>query len=328
MRFLASVVAGWALLRVVMLWGDDGKLPEVVRAIAPLPHVAMAAPRPVIVSPIAIASPSFTRRRLTAPVPTVLARPAPNPLPSAEFALLPQVALAASVPVATPVGPIAGVAPTQFTLPPSPRANRWSASGWAFVRGDGRLGAAPGSQLGGSQVGLRVDRAIVSGFALTGRVAAPLQGRGAEGAVGLAWQAARLPLRVVAEQRIAIDGGRGGPALGISTGVSDVALPQHFRLDAYGQAGAIARGRVDGYADGAVRVARAVVQFDAIILDIGAGAWGAAQRDAARLDIGPSAALRLPVAGGGARLSFDWRERVAGDARPGSGPTITLGADF
>ncbi|WP_204317143.1 hypothetical protein, partial [Klebsiella aerogenes] len=28
------------------------------------------------------------------------------------------------------------------------------------------------------------------------------------------------------------------------------------------------------------------------------------------------------------RIALDWRQRVAGEARPGSGPALTLGADF
>jgi hypothetical protein len=44
--------------------------------------------------------------------------------------------------------------------------------------------------------------------------------------------------------------------------------------------------------------------------------------------MGPEVRLRLPVAGGHMRLSAEWRQRVAGNARPASGPTIALVADF
>ncbi|MDF7777793.1 hypothetical protein P1X14_21235, partial [Sphingomonas sp. AOB5] len=63
-------------------------------------------------------------------------------------------------------------------------------------------------------------------------------------------------------------------------------------------------------------------------LSLGGGIWGAAQRDAQRLDIGPSAALAVPVAGQNLRIALDWRQRVAGDARPGSGLALTIGSDF
>jgi hypothetical protein len=34
------------------------------------------------------------------------------------------------------------------------------------------------------------------------------------------------------------------------------------------------------------------------------------------------------VAHGGLRLGAEWRQRVAGKAKPGSGPALSLGADF
>jgi hypothetical protein len=61
---------------------------------------------------------------------------------------------------------------------------------------------------------------------------------------------------------------------------------------------------------------------------LGGGAWGAAQRDAQRFDIGPSATLALPLGKQNVRLALDWRQRIAGDARPGSGLALTLGSDF
>src|SRR3546814_4330059 len=103
-----------------------------------------------------------------------------------------------------------------FSLPLAPRAPtpdaRWSSSGWVVLRGDGAAGAAfGGSQLGGSQAGARLAYAIdpAHRLQLVGRVATPLRGRGREAAIGVAWQPTRAPVRVVAEQRFAIDGGRG-----------------------------------------------------------------------------------------------------------------------
>ena len=61
---------------------------------------------------------------------------------------------------------------------------------------------------------------------------------------------------------------------------------------------------------------------------MGAGAWAAAQPGLSRLDLGPQAALRLPVAGHAMTLAADWRLRAAGNAAPGSGPTLTLTTDF
>ncbi|VVT20968.1 hypothetical protein SPHINGO361_150133 [Sphingomonas sp. EC-HK361] len=63
-------------------------------------------------------------------------------------------------------------------------------------------------------------------------------------------------------------------------------------------------------------------------MDSGLGAWGGAQREASRLDIGPSIVALVPVGRQRARLTIDWRQRVAGNARPGSGLALTIGADF
>ena len=66
----------------------------------------------------------------------------------------------------------------------------------------------------------------------------------------------------------------------------------------------------------------------AVDLLAGAGVWGAAQPGAARLDVGPHIALRIPAAGTSIAIAADWRFRIAGDARPGSGPTLTIASDF
>ena len=79
----------------------------------------------------------------------------------------------------------------------------------------------------------------------------------------------------------------------------------------------------DLFVDGAARVGARIGG-----VDVGGGVWGAAQPGLARLDIGPQASVRLPLAGTGIRLSADWRFRIAGDAAPASGPTLTVGTDF
>ncbi|MBO9621751.1 MAG: hypothetical protein J7500_03470 [Sphingomonas sp.] len=219
-------------------------------------------------------------------------------------------------------------APAPERLDPLPQ--RWSASAWASFRPGQRIGAAPGAgQLGGSQAGVRLaymlaPRQRLAGFA---RFTAPLATRGREVSLGLEWQPTRAPVRLVAEQRFALDGGGSGPGLGVVAG-ADTALAHGFRLESYGQAGAVRRQQLEPYADGAARATRAVLDQRGVRLALGAGAWGAAQRDAARLDLGPSALLAVPVAGQTIRLAFDWRQRVAGHARPGSGPALTIGSDF
>jgi len=205
-----------------------------------------------------------------------------------------------------------------------PLPDHWSASGWLVTRAGRGIGAAPGGgQLGGGQAGLRlayllVPRHRIAAFA---RVAAPLKAEGSEVAIGLEWQPGRAPVRLVVERRFGVDGTPGGTGLGLIGGLD--AETAGFRIEAYGQAGAIARRRIEPYADGAARLTRRVGPGK-VRLSLGAGAWGAAQRDAERLDLGPSAVLALDRV----RLSLDWRQRIAGNARPGSGLALTLGSDF
>jgi hypothetical protein len=85
----------------------------------------------------------------------------------------------------------------------------------------------------------------------------------------------------------------------------------------------VGRRARDLFADGALRLSRQVGP-----VELGAGAWGAAQRGARRLDAGPSLSWRLPVPNANLRLQADWRFRIAGDAMPRSGPALTLAADF
>lgn len=166
-----------------------------------------------------------------------------------------------------------------------------------------------------------------SRLAAFGRMTTPLRGRGAEAALGLEWQPSRAPLRLVVERRAGLDGTTGGFGAGL-VGGTDGEIAPGFHLESYGQAGAIRRERLEPYADGAARLTRRVGGAGPLRLAVGAGLWGAAQRDATRLDVGPSVTLGVPIRGRSVRIALDWRQRVAGDARPGSGLALTLGGDF
>jgi hypothetical protein len=196
--------------------------------------------------------------------------------------------------------------PTPVGLPDRPVESRWSGSLFAIARPSGSGGGLGSSQLGGSQIGARVAYALDAArrFALVGRVATPLEGRGREAALGVEWRPPGVPIRLFAEQRVALDGGRGGPSVGVIAGV-DRPLGRGFRLEAYGQAGAIKRDRAEGFADGAARATRRVAAIGPATLDLGAGAWGGAQRGAERLDVGPTLGVAAPVAGRTLRLTVD-----------------------
>ena len=219
--------------------------------------------------------------------------------------------------------------PTYGTAEPPLRPDRWSLSFWTIARAGVQRAGVATPQLGGSQAGVRVAYALTDRLAVAGRAAAALATRQSDAAVGVEWRPTALPVRLVAEQRAGIERARGGPSLGVVGGVSGVPLAAGFRLDGYGQAGVIGRDGAEGYADGAIRAARVVAgEGKAMSLDLGLGAWGAAQRDARRVDVGPSVAAVLPVGGRRVRVTLDWRQRVVGQARPDSGPALSIGGDF
>ncbi len=226
---------------------------------------------------------------------------------------------------------------TQTYAIPSPVApplvvkgsSRLSGSAWLLARG-GPAGTVSGGQLGASQGGLRLAYALGSQrkVALVARVATPLKGAGREAALGIEWQPTRLPIRLVAERRFALDGGRGGPTIGVIAGYGPADVAPGLRLEAYGQAGAIGRDGIEGFVDASGRLTHPIGTLAGAKVDVGVGVWGSAQRDAERFDIGPSIVAALPVAHKTIRLTLDWRERIAGGARPGSGPALSFGSDF
>jgi len=334
LRFLAVTLAGWTGLRVIMLWPADPTPASVIRAIVPEVSadtvaesaVRAAAPQPPLSVPLPIDPPR----------PPVFVRQAPRHDPAREphFAL----ALAALVGFGEPqiaagppgemVAPRDG-APVSAPREPHP-TKRWSADLWLVARGGSNRQAGFGSgQLGGAQAGARFAYGLSRDrrLAIFARVDTPLAGKGREVAAGFDWRPTRLPVRLVIEERVPLDNGKAAPAAGLVGGFGPV-LRHGLRLEAYGQAGLIARNGGEGFADGAVRATRPVATLAGIGFDLGAGAWGGAQRDAARLDLGPTLGATVPIGGHAIRLALDWRERVAGDARPGSGPALTIGASF
>ncbi|HYD44225.1 MAG TPA: hypothetical protein VEA79_03040 [Phenylobacterium sp.] len=260
------------------------------------------------------AAPAVRRRVETAlPVPPVATGPAPPP---------------GAQPAPTPAPRVAAVAPP---LPaPDRPGSRWSGSAWSFLRDGDEAALAAGGLLGGSQAGLRLayrlNRDRARPLALAARLTSPLRRpAAAEAALGLDWTPSRrLPLHLLAERRQRLGReGRSAFVLTLYGGAADVPLGP-ARVDLYAQAGIVGARSRDTFGDGALRLSLPLGKG----LRLGAGAWAAAQPGVARLDLGPQASLRLPLAGRRIAVVADWRRRVAGDARPGSGPALTLATDF
>jgi hypothetical protein len=325
LRFLALALGGWVMVRVALLLPEVASLPPsdmIPRVIEVLvPKVAAAIlgrprvpPRVVTMPRVAVALP-ISAKELPWQAPTIAPlRPVARVLPD-----LPAVEKPRTYLVPSPV------APPMVLRGPS----RLTGSAWLLARG-GPAGTVSGGQLGASQGGLRLAYALGSQrkVALVARVATPLKGAGREAAFGVAWQPTRFPVRLVAEQRFALDGGRGGPTVGVIAGYGPAEVAPGIRLESYGQAGGIARDGIEGFVDASARLTHPLGKLAGVTIDIGIGAWGSAQRDAGRFDIGPSIVAALPVARKTIRLTLDWRERISGGARPGSGPALSIGSDF
>lgn len=246
--------------------------------------------------------------------PFPIVRPTPA-RPVEPFLTLPPVEQAAR----SILAPAGAPAPTPRSTP------RWSGSAWLLVRGRGQAALAPGGTLGGSQAGGRLLYRLDGGFSLSGRAYAPLrQTAGSEVAAGIDWRPSpRVPVHILAERRQDVgDAGRSAFALIVHGGASG-RLAGGLRGEVYVQAGVVGTQSRNFFVEGSARASMPAGRFE-----VGGSAWGAAQPGAARLDAGPSASYRLPVRDANIRIQADWRFRIAGDAEPGSGPALTIAADF
>jgi hypothetical protein len=223
-------------------------------------------------------------------------------------------------------------APIQTTpgpAPIAPRLNRLSLTTWALLRQipagtplpDDSL--ASGGTLGGSQAGARLAYAFNRALAASLRVTSNIGGvSGSEVALGMRWTPLRsIPVAITAERRQRIGGtGRSAFALFAEGGVYGRPMPFKFTMDAYAQAGVVGIKHSDLFADGAMTFTRVWRQFSA-----GAGVWGGIQPGIYRVDAGPRLSMRL---GRSMSVHLDYRQRIAGNASPGSGPAVTLAGDF
>jgi hypothetical protein len=217
---------------------------------------------------------------------------------------------------------------------------RWSMDAWALIRKDPAkappLGTLPATY-GASQAGsvLRYQLAMQNPRQPTAylRTTTTLGGiTETSAALGLsARPLPSLPIIAAVEGRITEQGGshRIQPAIMAVTAMPPLSLPGSLRAEMYGQGGYVGGRYATPFADGQVRVDRALVNFGQAQARVGAGAWGGIQKGASRLDAGPGATLSLPLSPKVfGRLAVDWRFRVAGNAEPDSGPALTVAAGF
>jgi hypothetical protein len=365
-RFLGLVVLAWAGVRAATVGALPGAEvfrigPSEARTAAPpiaatefppldpLPMTAEGEPLPpdYLAPPTYPAAQRGPNRTSWAPAPDAAAASLSR-RPTSFAGVLPTPAAAYYSPVPPldqwPLAQIArgslpvrssSVAAPRQSVPPSmapQRAplDRVQLTAWALLRGGRGMVSSPtaiasGGTLGGSQAGARLNVALNRHIAASIRTTSDVGRRGAEVAAGVRLQPVLgVPVWITAERRQRLGktgGGRNAFALFLESGVYGRPLPGRFTLDAYAQAGVVGFRRRDKFVDGAVTVTRPVYKN----LSAGLGLWGGAQPGLYRVDAGPRLSLKVRD---NVRVHLDYRHRLAGNAEPGSGPTLTLAGDF
>lgn len=218
-----------------------------------------------------------------------------------------------------------------------PAVDRLVASSWLLWRTGAKAGSDDNGLLspryGDSQTGLRLAYQLgdAGQVALYGRATAALAASEKDVAIGAAvkpFKQANVAVAIEYRQRLE-GGGRNGPAIMAYGGFGPTQMGLGWTAEGYAQAGLVGVNDSLAFADGSVRIKRPLIRVGDVPVSIGAGAWGGAQKDSQRLDIGPTVDFDLssfvdtPL-----RASVDWRERVAGAAVPDSGVAVTFAADF
>jgi len=221
--------------------------------------------------------------------------------------------------------------PMQSTAPAviARRLDRIQLTMWAMLRSrqslTGTTSLASGGQLGGSQAGARLFYNVTPAIAAVLRSSSEVGRRGGELAAGVRVHPLRsIPIWITAERRFQLGkygGGRNDFALFAESGIYGQPMPLGFNLDAYAQGGVVGLSSRDLFFDGAATFTRPVYrQFSA-----GFGVWGGVQPGLYRVDAGPRISMQVRR---NVRVHFDYRQRLSGNAEPGSGPVVTLAGDF
>lgn len=225
---------------------------------------------------------------------------------------------------------------------------RWSGGGYVLTRdgagGGDALAASP--VLGGGQAGVALayrlnplGRQRLSVIGRLSAAAAPqggLDGETSEAALGLRFEPSRhIPIALDVERRIALGTySRNAWAARLSGG-HQAEIPvrgTRLKVESYAEGGVVEgfTNKPDLYVGGQGRGAVPLFVLGRTRVDAGAGLWGGWQRNygvvASRLDVGPS--TRVHVGPWPFYAQIDWRQRIAGNAEPGSGPVLTVAGEF
>ncbi len=209
---------------------------------------------------------------------------------------------------------------------------------YSFFRSNAQAGGPVSTgQYGGSQSGFVATYGLARFPDGKGHSRLALLARGAiaheepgerELAAGLRWQPSpHVPLTVTAERRFR-NARSDALAIYLAGGKSQVALPLRFRLDAFAQAGLVSGNDGGPFFDVVTRAERDLATVAKAPVTLGGGVWSGGQEGIFRVDAGPTVGTQIPVGNARLRVNADWRFRIAGDARPASGPALTLSTSF
>lgn len=345
-RFFLVLMTGWVIIRVASaMFGGSAVAPLLPRPIPVATAQLMGSPSPKVVPVVA---PSAQLRVAKWPAKNVFAAGPKNGIIPASTTSPQGAADEPEDKLVTFDRKIAEAAesrrPSTFVQPAPPawsltpsdgtKVRRWRGSAWLLWR-DGSANPqdlVTGGRLGGSQAGLRLDYDLTptssSRAALYGRVSRAFNRPASpEAAAGIAWQPSRsIPVSIAAERRISLgDGARNANAVFAVGGFGPTPILGELEAETYGQAGLVGFNRRDLFADGKLSL---LTPISGTPVRTGLSVSGGAQPRVERVDIGPEVQVRLPLPRVASRLSIEWRQRVAGEASPSSGLTLTLGADF
>jgi hypothetical protein len=363
LRFLGLAVVGWVGMRAAalgMLPGgelfrierSEARTPQVTPTqFPPIEPVAVAEPQAAPYPPGAYAQyaqyagyaqppmrPIMVPVYYPAPVSAPVARsphldallPPPRPASYGSSQALDDMPMSRLASVSMPARVSVPVQVVPDAPPLKARFDRLQLSSWALLRSQqtgiaGSRSLASGGQLGASQAGARLVYNFNRQLALSARVSSEVGRRGGEIAAGIrVHPLVRIPVWLTAERRQRIGrfgGGRNDFALFAEAGIYQQALPWRLRLDSYLQGGVVGVKSRDLFIDGALSVTRPVYKN----FSFGLGVWGGAQPGLSRLDAGPRVTMQVKR---NLKVHADWRQKLAGNARPGSGPALTLSGDF
>ncbi len=224
------------------------------------------------------------------------------------------------------------------------KPDRWSVDAWAFWRqgsNSAQISQGRVPVYGASQAGavLQYRFAPSSGHDPRGYLRgyrALVRNGESEAALGVsARPLGGVPVRLHGEARLT-DGQSRTEIRGAAyatTEIPPIKLPLGAQAEAYAQGGYVSGESATAFVDGQLQLTRELARFDlakskTARFSVGGGAWAGAQEDVNRVDLGPTARVDMAIGQVPARISVDWRERVAGDAAPSSGVAVTISARF